>query len=121
MALSDPISITIGGSAKSFVRISTEGRKSVYRTADGEWKLVVSHQENNKVRSLVQIVHRTTATDPTDSSLTVPVESTMNFTYTHDVMFPAEVTKLIDAFVGTSAWLTASTNAQLTKVVNGES
>lgn len=52
----DPQSVTVSGSAKSMPRISTEGTKSTYQSADQLHKMVISHQSTNngRLRSLVR-------------------------------------------------------------------
>jgi len=40
--LTDPLSVTYNGSAKSLPRISLDSRGSVYRTADGEFEVSIS-------------------------------------------------------------------------------
>jgi hypothetical protein len=40
--LTDPLSVTYNGSAKSLPRVSLDGRGSVYRTADGEFEISIS-------------------------------------------------------------------------------
>lgn len=39
--LSDPLSISIEGSVRSFARISSTGTTSLYRTADGQYSLTI--------------------------------------------------------------------------------
>lgn len=40
--LSDPLSINVEGSARSFARVSSGGATSLYRTSDGQYSLEVS-------------------------------------------------------------------------------
>lgn len=66
--LADPQSITINSVAKSLARVSTNGTSSIYQTADGLFKLTVSHQQTkDKVRSMVRLDQKKIATDPLSS------------------------------------------------------
>lgn len=67
---SDPISITINSVAKSFARISQQGNSAVYQTADGLYRLTISHQTTNKgrIRTLFKMEQKKLVTSPIDSS-----------------------------------------------------
>jgi hypothetical protein len=43
MALTDPQSITIGGTTSPLPRTFSEGNESAYTSADGLWKLSLNH------------------------------------------------------------------------------
>ena len=61
----DPQSLTYNTVAKSLVRVSTGENASVYRTADGEFQLRISHQENKgRVRHLIRVDRTVIAADP---------------------------------------------------------
>jgi len=40
--LTDPLAVTFDGSAKSLPRVSAKATRTVYRTADGEFEVVIS-------------------------------------------------------------------------------
>jgi len=58
--LSDPISVTFDGSAKSLVRVSQGSDSSIYRTSDGEFTLFLSEStfSDGMVRHEVIMEHR---------------------------------------------------------------
>jgi len=61
----DPQTITVNAVAKDLARIQTERDKSVYRTADAEYKFSISHQESGKrTRRLVRVDKTVVAADP---------------------------------------------------------
>lgn len=65
MSFSDPQTITINTVAKTCARIKSDGQKSIYRTADEEVTLTLSHQESkNRTRHMVRADQRVVAADP---------------------------------------------------------
>lgn len=119
MALSDPLSITIG-SAVSLPRVSTQGYESVYQAADKTVSESVKHSPNAKrTRSVVRVDKNVITTDPLTS---------LNTRYSGSVYvvfdFPLDGFATADKIAMTSGLftqLTASTNAMLTKVLGLES
>lgn len=116
----DPQSVTINAVANSLPRVSTNGSTSVYQKDDGNVKLTVQHTAGKRVRRVARIDLRKTAPDalfPQQNSpysmgiqLIVDVPPT-GFTIT-------EQKQLADALTG---WATASSGANLTKLLGGES
>jgi hypothetical protein len=69
MAFSDPISVTINAVATSFPRVATNGRSAEYATADGNYRLNISHtvdaKNNLKGEShLVKLTQRKLSVNP---------------------------------------------------------
>jgi len=69
MAFSDPLSITVAGSAKSMPRVETAGRQSIYQSADGLFTQRISHQTTKsggkeRIRSLVAFDQKAIVADP---------------------------------------------------------
>jgi hypothetical protein len=69
MSFSDPISVTINGVATSFPRTIINGRSAEYATADGSYKLNISHtvdaKNNLKGEShLIRLTQRKLSTNP---------------------------------------------------------
>lgn len=65
MSFTDPQSITINAIAKSLVRIKSDGEKTIYRTADEEFTLTVSHMASkSRTRRMVRVDQRKVAADP---------------------------------------------------------
>jgi len=68
MALADPQTITVNSVAKTLNRIESSGMRSVYRTADEEFELIVSHAESkSRTRRMVRVNQRVVAADPLTS------------------------------------------------------
>lgn len=67
--LTDPQIITVNAVAKSMARILSEGLKSTYQSADGLFKLTVSHQETNtRIRSMMRVDQKAIVVDPLTSA-----------------------------------------------------
>lgn len=64
MALSDPQTITIGGVTSSLPRVSTQGNKSLYTSADGLITLSLAHAGSNRIRRVVRVDHAKITADP---------------------------------------------------------
>jgi len=67
----DPQSITINGNATSFAKVSQDGLKSTYRTSDGVYTLVISHQigKDKRVRTMYRLDKRAIIANPLDSNV----------------------------------------------------
>jgi len=64
----DPITITINGSAKTLARIKSTGTSSDYASSDGNYTMTVSHtMKGDRVRTLIKVGQRVVATDPLSS------------------------------------------------------
>lgn len=120
MALSDPQSITIGGSAVTLPRTVTEPTGSKYSSADGKYVLTVSHQAGRRNRTIVRIDQNKISTSPlTDvkqkasEAVYLLIDKPLDGVFT-----PDEVLDSVKALVGA---LSASTYALTTKVIGGES
>lgn len=118
---SDPLSITVSGSAKTLPRVSVDGSSTVYSTDDGLFEVRVSHVKNKRKRSVIRINQKKVAADPllternveTIQAAYLVLDAPVNGLYTS-----AEQKGLIDALMGA---LQASTGALTTKFVAGES
>lgn len=66
MAFTDPQSVTIDSEAISMPRVESAGSKSIYRDADGEFSLTISHQKTGKdrTRHAVRLDVRAVVADP---------------------------------------------------------
>lgn len=65
MAFADPQSITVNAVPKSLPRISSGETQSVYKTADDEFQMRISHQKSkSRMRRMVRIDQKVVAADP---------------------------------------------------------
>lgn len=119
MSLADPQSIDIGAGAVSLPRVAVGAFTSTYQSADGNLTYVVAHQYRNRTRRTARIDIRKTAADPLFPAQNTPY--TMSFYIVCDVpqvgFTPTEVKT---AATGLMTSLTASTNANLIKLTQGE-
>lgn len=66
--LADPQTVTVDSVPISCARISSESTKSVYASADGNFKLTISHQPGKgRVRRMIRIDKTIVAADPLNS------------------------------------------------------
>lgn len=119
MALNDPLSITVNGTANSLPRVSSGNNQSVYRSNDGLVSETVSHQYGKRNRHLFRVNFSKVAPDPFQSTINAKYDlsaylvvdaPTVGFTV-------AEQKAVVDGLI---AQLSASTGALVTKVLGGE-
>jgi len=119
MALSDPQSVTISGTAVSLPRVSSGNDQSTYRSGDGAVKETFSTTYGRRTRHLFRLDHSKIAPDPFVATNNVPLN--MACYVVVDVPVTgytiAEQKAVVDGFV---AQLNASTGALITKVLGGE-
>lgn len=116
----DPQSITINAVANSLPRVSTNGTGSGYATSDGNIKLSVSHAYNKRTRRVARIDQKKTAQDPLFPAQNAPYNMACYLVV--DVpptgFSVTEQKQLVD---GLTAWLTATSGSNVTKLLGGES
>jgi hypothetical protein len=113
----DPQSVTINSVAKSMPRVETNGRRTIYRGADGVWTLTISHQEANKrVRTMTRLDQIAIVPDPLTSVNDYETLSTYNVIDRPQVGFTT--TQVQQQVAGLNAWQDATAVA---KLVGGES
>jgi hypothetical protein len=76
--LSDPLSITYDGSAKSLPRVSSGPNSTVYRTSDGVFEIRISNAPGRGSDSLVRISFSRVTPDPTPSDAFDPYRTIRN-------------------------------------------
>lgn len=119
MAFADPQSVTINAVANTLPRTSTSGQSSVYTKDDQNVRLTVSHQIGKRSRRTIRLDHRKLSADP----FTTGVNNyyTMSTYIVVDVppvgYTLAEQKQIVDAL---AAYLTASSGANVTKLLGGE-
>jgi len=122
MALSDPQTVTISGTAILLPRTFAEGDESAYTSADGLVKLSISHTlaKQGRARRLLRIDHSKLTSDPFKPSENVKVNMANYVVF--DVP-PAGYTntEILAVYTGFKNLYTASTDAMITKLLGGES
>jgi len=116
----DPQSLTVNAVANPLPRITTNQNGAVYSKDDGNLKLTISSAYGKRTRRTARVDSRKTAVDPLFPAQNVPYSMscyivadvpTTGYTIT-------EQKQIIDAL---TAWLTASSGANVTKLLGGES
>lgn len=118
--LADPQSVTINAVANSLPAVARGINTSTYQKDDENVKLMVAHSTGKRNRSTVRLDFRKVAADP--------LISAQNIEYSMSAYLVVDRPKtgftLIEAkqiVDGLTAWLTASSGANTTKVLGGES
>lgn len=116
MALADPQSVTISGSAKSLPRIGQSLSEGLFQTADGDVIMTVRHDSSRRTRHIVKLQKSLIVADPLFPSQNQTVSYSCAVTLDHpkNGVVAADVIALGNALI---AW---ATSANLTKVVGGE-
>lgn len=119
MAFSDPQSVTINAVAVSLPRISSEKFAGTFQKDDGNVKLSVSHVYGKRNRRVIRLDHAKIAPDPLIAAQSIRYTSSVYVVV--DVPITgysiAEQKQIVDAL---TAYLTASSGANVTKLLGGE-
>lgn len=119
VAFSDPQSVTINAVAQTLPRVSVDTNASIYQKDDGTVKLTASHSYGRRKRSLLRLDFSKTAADPLTSSNNVIYSMSVQLVVDRPLVgfTIAEQKQIVDAL---SAYLTASSGANTTKLLGGE-
>ncbi len=121
MAFSDPQSVTVSGSAVSLPRTGIVGANgSVYTSADGSVQLQISSSYGNRNRRTARLTRTVTVADPLISGTNVVRSSSVYFVIDSPKTGIDNASLLADA-LALFTWATASSGANTTKVLGGES
>jgi hypothetical protein len=114
----DPQTVTVDAVAQTLATISRDNMKSTYREDNGEYELVISHQEKGtRDRRTVRLNRKRLSADPFIPA--VNVENTHSVYLVIDVPIAGYTAAEIDDDVaGLTLWLTS---ANVLKVLGGES
>lgn len=119
MSFADPQSINIGAGAVSLPRVSVGAYTSTYTSADGNISLVVANNYAKRTRRTARVTVKKTAADPLFPAQNAPYSMSSYIVMdVPQVGFTA--TEVKDITVGLFTVLTASTNANLIKLAQGE-
>lgn len=118
--LADPQSVTIGGTASSLPRVTTTPTGATYVVPDSTIRLELNHTYGRRNRHMVRVRQDKIAADPLLSGTNRRLSATVGLY----IDVPPEgfsITEQVALIKALTDWLTASTNANATKVVGGES
>lgn len=119
MALADPQTVTISGTPNTLPRTGIDRASADYMSADGTLKFSVSHQYGRRNRSVIRVDTNKISPDPlTDAKSKLSASAYVLVDRPAVGFTPAELGALV---TGLTTWLTASSGANLTKVLGGES
>ena len=117
---SDPQSVTINAVANSLPRTSSGVNSGAFTKDDGLVALSISHSLGKRNRRVVKLTHSKIAADPLLAGINVKASMSVHVVvdapetgYTL-----AEAKQIVD---GLTAYLTASSGANVTKLLGGES
>jgi hypothetical protein len=120
MAYTDPQAITVDAVPYSLPRVLTGTTVGRFVSADATRELTIDPRGSAKRRrNVARFYTKRNAVDPLGSGLSIPVQSMVSITIDRPTsgVTDADVEKDL---LGVIAWLTASTNANLKKLVAGE-
>nr|UJQ85635.1 MAG: hypothetical protein 2 [Leviviridae sp.] len=119
MAFSDPQTVTINAVANTLPRTGSGQNNGTFQNADGSVRLSISHSFGKRARRTVRIDYSKIAADPLTAE---NQEFSMSTYVVVDTplrgLTVTEQKQIVDAL---TAWLTASSGANVTKVLGSES
>lgn len=116
---SDPLVLTVSGSAKSMNRTGTDVDRSFYATADRAFRAVISHSYGKRTRRMFKTSSDTLVANPLIAGQNVSQTASVHTVVDAPPGYDTTLLKgLVDAHV---ANLAASSGANVTKLLGGES
>lgn len=120
MALSDPQSVTISGTAISLPRVSSGAGTSSYLSADGLVNLTLSNSYGKRTRRVVRLDHSKITSDPF-----LPAQNT-KVSMSNYMVFDIPVagysnTDALAIYAGFKTLFTASSDAVIAALLGGQS
>ena len=118
--LSDPQSVTLAGTAVSLPRTATSGTGATYKAPDSTLVLETIHNYGRRNRAMVRVRQVKIAADP----LIATTNRRLSLSAWLVVDMPPEgfsIAEQVSLVKALSDWLSASTYANTTKLVGGES
>jgi hypothetical protein len=117
MAFSDPQTVTINAVAQVLNRVPSANGS--FRKEDGLVSLTVQHSYNKRTRRVIRIDHSKIAADPFLAGTNLKFAANAYLVVDHPVTgyTNAELKQVVDGFL---AYLSASSGANITKLLGGE-
>lgn len=120
MSLTDPKSITISGTTLSLPRTSTGANASTYSSADGTVQVLASHTLGKRNRRVLRIDHSKISSD-----VFVPAQN-VKLSMSNYIVFDVPpvgytIAEQKAVFDGFRTMFSASSDADITKLLGGES
>lgn len=116
---SDPISITVSGSAKSLARTGTGPDTGGFATSDRAYRLTISHSYGKRIRSLLKMQKDSLVANPLVTGQNINQSASVYLVIDRPAGYDTAALKAeVDGYL---AWLSASSGAAITKALAGES
>jgi len=120
MAFPDPITVTVNAIAKTLARISSAVNAGTFSKDDGNYVMNVSHQYGKgRTRHFARLTASKIAADPLISAQNIKYSMTSSIILDVPITGYSVAEQVLEV-AGFCAWLTASSNANLTKLLGGE-
>lgn len=118
--LADPQSVTINSVANSLPAVLRGANQSAYQKDDGTVKLSIAHQYGKRTRRTARLDFSKIAADPLVSAQNIKYSMSAYLVVDLPItgFTVAEAKQIVDAL---TAYLTASSGANVTKILGGES
>lgn len=118
--LADPQSVTVNAVANSLPRTLGPNGAAVYSKEDGTLQLAISHSLAKRTRRTARLNFNKITADPLVTSQNQKVSASVYIVVDQPItgFSNAELKQYIDGFL---AWLSASSGANITRILGGES
>jgi len=120
MAFSDPLSITLGGTAISLPRVISGANTSTYTSGDGTTSVVASSNYAKRTRRVLRLDTNKITTDPFIPAQNVKVSSSFYLVWDLPVAGYTAADAL-DQYVGLDGLASATSNKIIKQLLGGES
>lgn len=117
MALADPQSVTVSGSAKTLARTGQSLNEGSFQSADGEFSFSVKQDASRRTRRIVKLTRSLIVADP----LFPTQNQTVSYSAHLVIDTPKNGVVAADAIALANALVLWATSANVTKIVGGES
>jgi hypothetical protein len=118
MAFADPITVN-DGTAHTLARTGFSANGGTFRSADGLFDVAISHSYGKRNRTIARLNVKKIAADPLLAGVNVQASMSAYLVIDAPVTGFSSAEQVSEA-AALCTWLTASTNAQLVKLVGGE-
>jgi hypothetical protein len=119
MAYSDPQTVTLSGTAVTLPRTSSGTNAGAFSKDDGTLLLSVSHTYGKRVRRTVRVTSTKISADPLLTNVNQRLSASAYYVVDHPNQ-GYSITELKDLIIALFAHGTASTNANVLKLLGGE-
>jgi len=118
--LADPQTITIAATPYTLPRVGADLNAGTFRTVDGMYTESISHAYAKRVRRTARLDYKVLSPDVMDSSVNTPYSSSVYLVMDNPTV---GITRAVQGNIvnGFLAYLTASSNLVIGKILDGES